>query len=60
MELPLMERMSMKKARGDNKSSSIRKFSKKQAGDNPYLNAARNLEAEIDNRVSKAIILNER
>ena len=57
MELPLVERRSMKKNR-DMKASVARKLSKKN--DNPYLNAARNLEAEIDNRVSKAIILNER
>lgn len=44
------------------KESIARKVSKKHVneGDNPYLNAAKNLEIEIDNRASRAIILNER
>lgn len=43
------------------KQSVARKVSKKNAPtDNPYMNAAKNLEIEIDNRASRAIILNER
>lgn len=61
MELPLMDRPSMKKSKVDQMKNSVaRKVSKKNEENNPYLSAARNLEIEIDNRASKAIILNER
>lgn len=59
MELPLLDKETVKMSKG---SIMSRKKSTKHSHAppaNPYLEATRELEREIENRASKAIILNE-
>lgn len=58
MELPLLDKESVKMSKGS--IMSRKKSTKHSAAPavNPYLEATRELEREIENRASKAIILN--
>ena len=62
MELPLLDKESVKNSKASMMSKNRKKSTKHSQAPpvNPYLEATKELEREIENRASKAIILNEK